>query len=89
MLREFEFWINDNTLYSFSHNTNTLSESTVIDVENEQYIARFTVWDDFSCMSEVMDVDTGIYKLNRRNEFLTFDELLNIFNVFLMNFNTN
>lgn len=89
MLREFEFWINNNTLYGFSHNVNALSESTVIDVENEQYIARFTVWDDFSCMSEVMDVDTGIYKLNKRNEFLTLDELLNIFNIFLMSFNAN
>ncbi|HGB3501779.1 TPA: hypothetical protein ACIVCX_004567, partial [Salmonella enterica subsp. enterica serovar Wangata] len=59
MLRKFEHWLINNTSYSFSHNANTLSESMVIDIENEKYIARFTVWDDLSCMSEVMDVDTG------------------------------
>ncbi|EGI7724395.1 hypothetical protein IGT65_004799 [Salmonella enterica] len=86
MLRKFERWLSDNTSYDFLHNTNTLSESIVIDVENEKYIARFTVWDDLSCMSEVMDADTGDYKMNKRTEFSTFDELLDTFNVFLKNF---
>ncbi|GAS74957.1 hypothetical protein NGUA41_02141 [Salmonella enterica] len=83
MLRKFEHWLINNASYNFSHNTNTLSESMVIDIENEKYIARFTVWDDLSCMSEVMDADTGDYKMNRRTEFSTFDKLLDTFNMFL------
>lgn len=85
MLIKFESWLRDNTSYVFTHNINTLSESMFIDVENEEYIARFTVWDDLSCMSEVMSINTGKYKLDKRNEFSTFDELLNIFKIFQEN----
>lgn len=85
MLNKFECWVLQHTDHTVIYNKNELSNSIVIDFENERYISRFTVWDDLSCMSEVMDVDTGLYKLNKRNEFLTFDELLGIFNVFLIN----
>ena len=85
MLNKFEQWVNKYTVYTVDYNKNELSNSIVIDFENDHYISRFTVWDDLSCMSEVLDVDTGLYKLNKRNEFSTFDELLDIFNVFLIN----
>lgn len=84
MLNKFEQWVIQQDDYVVSHNQNELSNSLVIDFENENYIARFTVWDDLSCMSEVMDVNTGLYKFNKRNEFLTFDELLDIFEIFRM-----
>ncbi|ECH9259086.1 hypothetical protein AVA06_001009 [Salmonella enterica subsp. enterica] len=85
MLNKFEQWVNKYTVHTVIYNNNELSNSIVIDFENDRYISRFTVWDDLSCMSEVMDVDTGLYKLNKRNEFSTFDELLDIFNIFLIN----
>ncbi|MCU6427069.1 immunity protein TriTu family protein [Enterobacter sichuanensis] len=85
MLNKFEQWVIQQGDYILTHNKNELSNSVVVDFENENYIARFTVWDDFSCMSEVMDVNTGLYKLNKRNEFSTFYELLDIFDIFRMN----
>ena len=85
MLNKFEEWVFQHGDYMLAHNKNELSNSVVVDFENENYIARFTVWDDFSCMSEVMDVNAGSYRLNKRNEFSTFEELLDIFDIFRMN----
>lgn len=85
MLNKFEQWVNQHTVHTVTYNKNELSNNIVIDFENDHYISRFIVWDDLSCISEVMDVDTGLYKLNKRNEFSTFDELLGIFNVFMIN----
>lgn len=82
MLKEFELWLHTRTVYQSVYNQNELSDSMVIDFENDNYIARFTVWDDLSCMSEVMCADSGKYKLNKRNEFSNFDELLHYFNIF-------
>ncbi len=82
MLREFEIWLHAHTDYQSVYNKNELSDSMVIDFENDNYIARFTVWDDLSCMSEVMFADSGEYKLNKRNEFSNFEELLHYFKVF-------
>jgi len=87
MLNEFESWVREYTEFNICHNESELSENIVIDFDNESYICRFTLWDDLSCMSEIMDVDTGTYKLNKRNEFSTFNELLEIFNVFIKNIN--
>ncbi|EDO3440320.1 hypothetical protein C0O58_20465 [Salmonella enterica subsp. enterica serovar Typhimurium] len=84
MLNKFKLWVSKHTDYTVIHNENDLSSSIIIDFEDDRYISRFTVWDDLSCMSEVMDVDTGLYKLNKRNEFSTFDELLDIFDDFMI-----
>lgn len=46
-------------------------------------LPEFTVWDDLSCMSEVICVETGDYKLNQRNEFYTYDSLMVMFNNFM------
>lgn len=85
ILAQFSLWIHENTGYNIKCNNNTLSTSIVIDFENDNYIARFTVWDDLSCMSEVICVETGDYKLNQRNEFHTYDSLMVIFNNFMEN----
>ncbi|OCG72368.1 immunity protein TriTu family protein, partial [Gilliamella sp. Occ4-3] len=62
MLNKFKFWISKNTNYSSDYHQNDLSESIVIDFENDIYIARFTVWDDLSCMSEIVDLNTDQFK---------------------------
>lgn len=85
MLKKFELWLHEQTDYKSVYHENELTDSLVIDFENDNYIARFTVWDDFSCMSEVMLVDSGKYKLNKRNEFSSFDELLCVFTEFTEN----
>lgn len=82
MLNEFKSWISKNTSYSYIDHKSELSESVVIDFENDIYIARFTVWDDFSCLSEIIDLKTDQYKVDKRAEFTSSDELLSIFRVF-------
>lgn len=83
ILTQFMLWVQKNTGHNIKCNTNTLSTSIVIDFDNDIYIARFTVWDDLSCMSEVICVETGDYKLNQRNEFHTYDSLRKIFDNFM------
>ena len=87
MLKKFERWVCEHTEFDAVYNKNELSENIVIDFDNERYICRFTLWDDLSCMSEIMDVDTETYKLNQRNEFSTFNELIEIFDFFVKNIN--
>ncbi|ELY2857480.1 hypothetical protein SMC92_004667 [Cronobacter dublinensis] len=87
MLEQFECWVRKNTEFDIVHNNNEYSESIVIDFDNDRSVCRFTLWDDLSCMSEIMDVETGKYKLNQRDEFSTYNELLGIFNVFVRNLN--
>ena len=82
MLNKFKFWISKNTNYSYIYHKNDLSESIVIDFENDIYIGRFTVWDDLSCMSEIIDLNTNQYKINKREESTSFNELLSIFRIF-------
>lgn len=87
ILGEFECWVRKNTEFDFIRNKNEYSNSIVIDFDNDRNISRFTLWDDLSCMSEIMDIGSGRYKLNQRDEFSTYNELLDIFNVFIRNLN--
>ncbi|WP_445326633.1 immunity protein TriTu family protein [Scandinavium hiltneri] len=82
MLLSFNDWVLVNTNYRCIVNHNELSDSVVIDVDTDKYIARFTVWDDKSCMSEIIKVDTGDYLINKRNEFNDLKELLYLFHTF-------
>lgn len=85
ILAKFILWVQENTEYNIKCNNNILSTSIVIDFESDIYIARFIVWDDLSCMSEVVCVETGDYTLNQRNEFHTYDSLMVIFDGFMEN----
>ncbi|WP_435051185.1 immunity protein TriTu family protein [Escherichia coli] len=76
-------WVQKNTGHNIKSNANTLSTSIVIDFDNDIHIARFTGWDDLSCMSEVICVESGDYKLNQRNEFHTYDSLRIIFDALI------
>ncbi|WP_445582684.1 immunity protein TriTu family protein [Scandinavium lactucae] len=82
MLLNFNDWILKNTNYKCVVNNNELSDSIVIDVDTDKYIARFTVWDDKSCMSEIIEVNTGEYLINKRSEFNDLNELLCLFHIF-------
>lgn len=79
MLDEFIFWMTGNYGYSYVMHTHELSSSVVVDFETDDVIGRFTVWDDFSSMSEVIDVKTGGFRINERCEFSSLDDLERIF----------
>ncbi|WP_458574178.1 immunity protein TriTu family protein [Lonsdalea quercina] len=68
--------------YEVKINNNDLTDSLVVDFENENKIARFTVWDDKSCMLEIMDVDTGQYIINDRRELSEIGEIIEAFKEF-------
>ncbi|WP_387465562.1 hypothetical protein [Photorhabdus sp. RM323S] len=82
MLVNFENWLREHENYKFVINNNELSDSLIIDIDEENCLARFTLWDDLSCMSEVINVSTGQYMLDKREEFNNLEELLIIFKEF-------
>lgn len=82
MINEFMSWLENYTDFHYVHHKNEFVESLVIDYENEWLIARFTVWDDWSCVSEIIDVSTEQYKMNQRSIFSTFNKLLMVFQRF-------
>ncbi|WP_338149439.1 hypothetical protein [Xenorhabdus bovienii] len=53
-----------------------------MDIEDERNIARFTAWDDRSCMLEIINVDTEQYIINERRELASDDEILEAFKEF-------
>ncbi|MCG8707912.1 hypothetical protein JHU04_001110 [Brenneria sp. 4F2] len=58
---------------------NHLTSSLVADFENDNKIARFTVWDDMSCLLEIMDVNTGKYIVNDRVQFSETGQIMSYF----------
>ncbi|WP_323637277.1 hypothetical protein [Pectobacterium polaris] len=83
MLKEINDWILSNSEFQVKMNQAEYNDSLVVDFENEDKIARFTVWDDKSCMLEVMLVDTGQYIINERNEFSEMSEVVVAFKRFV------
>ena len=83
MLRQFEHWLKTNASCPFLYNANYLTESIVIDIENEKYIARFTAWDDGSCFSEVILIETGTYIIDKIENYVGLDGLVDLFHIFL------
>ncbi|MDE1485667.1 hypothetical protein KKJ06_20980 [Xenorhabdus bovienii] len=75
-------WIVSNYGYEVIINNNDLTESLVVDIEDERNIARFTAWDDRSCMLEIINVDTEQYIINERRELASDDEILEAFKEF-------
>ncbi|MBA5238290.1 hypothetical protein H2Y54_17355 [Pectobacterium aroidearum] len=82
MLIEIKNWILSNSAHQVEMNENEYTSSLVVDFENENKIARFTVWDDKSCMLEVMDVDSGKYIINERRELSEISEIIESFKEF-------
>lgn len=79
MLDEFVDWMVGKYGYGYFKNSHELSSSVVVDFESDDVIGRFTVWDDFSSMSEVIDVKTGGFRVNERIESSSLDELERVF----------
>ena len=79
MLNEFVSWMKAGYGYECVRHDHELTSSAVIDFENADVIGRFTVWDDFSCMSEVIEIATAAYRVNKRFEFSRPDELKEFF----------
>ncbi|GKV92364.1 hypothetical protein [Pectobacterium carotovorum] len=82
MLSEIKDWILSNSTHQVEINKNEYTCSLVVDFEDENNIARFTVWDDKSCMLEVMDIDTEKYIINERREFSEISEIIESFKEF-------
>nr|WP_019846702.1 MULTISPECIES: hypothetical protein [Dickeya]UJR53786.1 hypothetical protein J417_06820 [Dickeya zeae MS1] len=82
MLTEIKDWILSHSAHQVEINEGEYTSSLVVDFENENKIARFTVWDDKSCMLEIMDVDTEKYIINERRELSDTSEIINSFNEF-------
>ncbi len=64
MLKKISDWILSNSHYEVKCNANDFTDSLVVDIDDDTKIARFTVWDDASCMLEIIDVETGNYIIN-------------------------
>ncbi|MCR0999461.1 immunity protein TriTu family protein [Serratia rubidaea] len=82
MLQDVKNWILSRGDYEVKINNNDFTDSLVVDFESENKIARFTVWDDKSCILEVMDVNTGQYIINDRRELSETNEVLDAFKEF-------
>lgn len=82
MLNEIKDWILLNSDYQVVINQNDYTDSLVVDFEDENNIARFTVWDDKSCMLEIINVDTERYIINERRELSDINEIRESFKEF-------
>ncbi|MEI7369433.1 hypothetical protein WCT94_17555 [Pectobacterium sp. 1950-15] len=82
MLNEIKDWILLNSDYQIVINQNDYTDSLVVDFEDENNIARFTVWDDKSCMLEIINVDTERYIINERRELSDIGEIRESFKEF-------
>ncbi|MEI7343654.1 hypothetical protein WCT87_19480 [Pectobacterium brasiliense] len=82
MLNEIKDWILLNGTYHVVINKNDYTDSLVVDFEDESKIARFTVWDDKSCMLEIMSIDTEKYIVNERRELSRVSEIIESFKEF-------
>ncbi|CCP08167.1 hypothetical protein BN440_3162 [Erwinia amylovora MR1] len=79
MLLALKRWLLNNTDYTVVINENEFTDSLVVDIDDENNIARFTAWDDNSCMLEVINIDSGDYIINERYETSGLEELISLF----------
>ncbi|MGJ0625586.1 immunity protein TriTu family protein [Xenorhabdus bovienii] len=77
-MQKIRLWIISNYNYPVIVN----NESLVVDIDTDKSIARFTVWDDLSCVLEILDVDTEKYIINERRELSYDDEVIESFKEF-------
>ena len=82
MFAEVLIWLENNSTHEKSINNNELSKSVVIDIDDEDNLARLIFWDDNSCMLEAMDVNTGNYILNERHDISHINEFVTLYKKF-------
>ena len=61
---------------------NELSSSVFINIDDANNIARFTVWDDNSCIMEAINIDSGEYIINERHEIKDLEDFIKLFRKF-------
>ncbi|WP_338803660.1 hypothetical protein WDV76_16530 [Xenorhabdus griffiniae] len=77
-MQKIRLWIISNYNYPVIVN----NESLFVDIDTDKNIARFTVWDDLSCVLEILDVDTEKYIINERRELSSDEEVIESFKEF-------
>ncbi|WP_129544211.1 hypothetical protein [Serratia sp. 1D1416] len=83
MLKKISDWILSNSHYEVKYNVNDFTDTLVVDIDDDTKIARFSVWDDASCMLENIDVETGNYIINERRELSSEESVIEAFKEFV------
>jgi len=86
MIQKFSSYINElldnqSCTYSIHENTNYV-HSMYVDLDNGTNLGRVTLWDDNSCVMEILSIETGSCVFSDRYEFSSFDKLVEKFNNF-------
>lgn len=82
MLEQLLKWISAHSEYLVITHRSEDSVSLTVDVDTKDKLARFTAWDDNSCVLEILDSKTGFYILNKRWEASNFEELAKCYELF-------
>ena len=72
---------NQSCTYTIHENTKYV-HSMYVDIDNDTNLGRVTLWDDNSCVMEILNTKTENCLLCERSEFTQFDELIEKFNNF-------
>lgn len=92
MVRKFISYIKkrfDNQSCAYTiHENRRYVHSMYVDIDNDTNFGRVTLWDDNSCVMEIINIATGEYLLCERYELTSFDELIEKFNSFYSILNT-
>lgn len=86
MIRKFISYIkkklnNQSCTYTIHENTKYV-HSMYVDIDSDTNLGRVTLWDDNSCVMEILNIETENCLLCERYEFTSFDELIEKFNNF-------
>lgn len=82
MFSEILIWLKKNSSKKIDVINNKLSSSVVINVDDANNIARFTIWDDDSCVIEAININSGEYIINERHEIKAWGDFLRLFKKF-------
>lgn len=72
---------NQSCTYTLHENTNYV-HSIYVDIDNDINLGRVTLWDDNSCVMEILSIETGSCLFSERYEFTSFDEMIEEFHHF-------
>lgn len=72
---------NQTCTYTIHENTNYV-HSMYVDIDNDTNLGRVTLWDDNSCVMEILSIETENCLFSERYEFASFDALVEKFDNF-------
>ncbi|CEN33445.1 immunity protein TriTu family protein [Capnocytophaga cynodegmi] len=64
----------------------TRTKSIVIDLTNDKYVGRFTMWEDDSCVTELIEIETESNILFDRFDFSNLEDFKHKYNELLLFF---